>query len=653
MKKVFRIILALVILCGCGPEPVNPILKRDNELRNVVFSIAEEFEQGFDRQEAEKILLQDIAGIIKTSRSKGKRKVTADDVIDYMFGEGGYTCPDKWLGSGLFFFLRRDKSKYRDKIGFDFPILKVLKKKEGVCFELSLILRIFLNEFSIENIVITGGNHSFVRYKEKGEWINIETTSDGEKMPLSFYYKREGNKILMSCNKEDYTQGGEYDRDDNHLAAMYLYRMVNEKNIKNKEFTQRVEKKIKELKANSVLGDYYIKQAYVASETAEEEWLHKALKYDDNIEREASKFIADLEISRRNYKASLYYLDRYFMHGNFPVEALFDMVWIYQKTGEYDKAFEKCNKILNSGYCISNNKLVKVYKFKSHMYLKTKKYKEAISCYIAMMEKVPYQYNILIAIGNVYLMMDEYDKALKYYSLFIVRNESRGAKPLTDEELKAVSDVYKYMGEAYNLKNDIDRAEEFLIKGLENNRNDGEIYLSLIRLLLTHHIYDEKKREEMREYCDAFLKLRSEENKDKIPVYRSRIQYYRMEGKTAEYIDDAHRIMEIYSGLNKTEKNKFEYSVSKLKNLLHITYKNVLKQAEDFNKKGKYKECIGITTRYMSITDEEALIRKYGKDVYDIYFARAQAYRKTGENDKALADMKKARSIIDRVKEKK
>ena len=70
VHKVLLLFLIPVFMLGCISGPVKPVLKKNNKLRDLIFDLAEEFEQGFNREEAERSLLKDKERIVKISRSK-------------------------------------------------------------------------------------------------------------------------------------------------------------------------------------------------------------------------------------------------------------------------------------------------------------------------------------------------------------------------------------------------------------------------------------------------------------------------------------------------------------------------------------------------------------------------------------------------------
>ncbi len=139
-----------------------------------------------------------------------------------------------------------------------------------------------------------------------------------------------------------------------------------------------------------------------------------------------------------------------------------------------------------------------------------KKYDEAISAFEKFLEKYPEALQVHIDIGSCYVQKNELDNALQEFNKVL-----EGIKP-EKEDLGGNEIAAKAMtgiGEVYLLKGDVEKAQKYIKKVLDNNPanehlayNMGEIYFSKNKIDDAIHYYELSKKINP-EWGKPYLKL--------------------------------------------------------------------------------------------------------------------------------------------------
>ena len=207
-KKILIVISFFGLILGCTTPGISNNTSYGNTEKSIdeLLSLVAKYEDNADANKLKGIIDKDV-GII---RKKTKGKKDPKDIINIFFSEKG-------LG---YTFREYKKIKIKNELDLNYmykrqierseiSLSKTICERKGNCFELSLMLSIYLSKLDIKNGIIYSKNHSFVRYFYDGKWYNCETTElENEKNYSLEYYMNRHLGYDLSNNKKDFEENG-------------------------------------------------------------------------------------------------------------------------------------------------------------------------------------------------------------------------------------------------------------------------------------------------------------------------------------------------------------------------------------------------------------------------------------------------------------
>jgi len=130
------------------------------------------------------IALQILAKLKKNPTPADKIKA----INNFIFFEMGYRFPPT--------------SKYANKINTYTSLSSVIDNKKGVCLGLSILYLCIAERLDLKLLAITPPGHIFLRYKDKNNEINIETTNRGIDIPSNHYLTIETKSLQIRDKKQ-------------------------------------------------------------------------------------------------------------------------------------------------------------------------------------------------------------------------------------------------------------------------------------------------------------------------------------------------------------------------------------------------------------------------------------------------------------------
>lgn len=128
------------------------------------------------------------------------------------------------------------------------------------------------------------------------------------------------------------------------------------------------------------------------------------------------------------------------------------------------------------------------------MYLKGEKlynqeeYEKALDVFKEFVEKQPDLYEARVSMGNCYIKLKQYDKAIQEFEFVLDKLEEE------KEDLKGnetAASIYASLGELYMDKNDFDRAKDYFEKSIDIDPSDHALSYNVAEILFNSNKIDE------------------------------------------------------------------------------------------------------------------------------------------------------------------
>jgi tetratricopeptide (TPR) repeat protein len=198
--------------------------------------------------------------------------------------------------------------------------------------------------------------------------------------------------------------------------------------------------------------------------------------------------------------------------------------YVYEKTGDFNKAVEYFNKAIETATNYSYFDLAYPLDNLGWTYLKLKNYDKALESYRKLSELLPADINAKLNIGYVYSEKKEFSEAINIY------NEVLAKQPNNVRALVSLSYIYRQLGQ---YDQSIEKAE----KAISLDANDANAYINLGGSYLGKGMRD-KALEILKKaiYLDPTYAQRIGENYDK--AYYNRGTVLASQGKLQEAVEE-------------------------------------------------------------------------------------------------------------------
>ncbi|MGB9894166.1 MAG: tetratricopeptide repeat protein [Candidatus Saccharicenans sp.] len=108
-------------------------------------------------------------------------------------------------------------------------------------------------------------------------------------------------------------------------------------------------------------------------------------------------------------------------------------------------------------------------------------YSEALAAYKGLLEKNPKLFMVRLNIGNCYMELKEYDKAIDDYLKLL---DEINAQPPEKRDNKLISQVYAAVGDAYLRQDRFDEAQEYFLKAINLDQSDSAIPFNVAEIMM-------------------------------------------------------------------------------------------------------------------------------------------------------------------------
>jgi tetratricopeptide (TPR) repeat protein len=274
-------------------------------------------------------------------------------VIKCMFNNFGYSTPDETNMDQWNTFTDRPINTPL------YPLWQVMAERLGTCFDLSLVLALYLEDIGIQHVIFASGNHMFVRANVGDQWVNIETTGHGAWVPIERYYDKENPLLLFSVmiqDKEAYNLGSKYHRSNEYIVAEYVTRLINPDTLHDATLIARIEAAIKELHPQDFMAQYYKIRANAEPRLEDKKyWLKQGLAKNVEVDGDISRCLANVSFTEGNYEDALLYLIKSMQYNTFPFPNELALADLYFELNMYKQAIEHYNNTMKYlKYCSVN-----------------------------------------------------------------------------------------------------------------------------------------------------------------------------------------------------------------------------------------------------------------------------------------------------------
>ena len=108
-------------------------------------------------------------------------------------------------------------------------------------------------------------------------------------------------------------------------------------------------------------------------------------------------------------------------------------------------------------------------------------YSEALAAYKGLLEKNPKLFMVRLNIGNCYMELKEYDKAIEDYLKLL---DEINAQPPEKRDNKLISQVYAAVGDAYLRQDRFDEAQEYFLRAINLDQSDPAIPFNIAEIMM-------------------------------------------------------------------------------------------------------------------------------------------------------------------------
>lgn len=108
-------------------------------------------------------------------------------------------------------------------------------------------------------------------------------------------------------------------------------------------------------------------------------------------------------------------------------------------------------------------------------------YSDALKAYQGIIENNPKLFMVRLNIGNCYMELKEYDKAIDDYLKLL---DEVNAQPLEKRDNKLVSQVYAAIGDAYLRQDRLAEAQEYFLKAINLDQSDPAIPYNIAEIMM-------------------------------------------------------------------------------------------------------------------------------------------------------------------------
>ncbi|MCX7974445.1 MAG: tetratricopeptide repeat protein [Candidatus Aminicenantes bacterium] len=115
-------------------------------------------------------------------------------------------------------------------------------------------------------------------------------------------------------------------------------------------------------------------------------------------------------------------------------------------------------------------------------------YLEAITAYQSILNSDPRLFMIRLNIGNCYMEMKEYDKAIAEYQKLL---EEMNNQPEDKRDVRIISQVYAAIGDAYLRQDKFDQAQEYFLRSINIDQTDPAISFNVAEIMMNAGKTDE------------------------------------------------------------------------------------------------------------------------------------------------------------------
>ncbi len=130
---------------------------------------------------------------------------------------------------------------------------------------------------------------------------------------------------------------------------------------------------------------------------------------------------------------------------------------------------------------IENNKIKDDFK-KANILFKEHKYEEALNLFLEFQKIKPKMFEIGINIGNCYLELKQYEKAIKTYKTVV--DQFKG-KSTDIESNKIVSQLYASIGDIFMRQNKLIKAEQYFKKSIAMDQSDPALAYNIAEIMFS------------------------------------------------------------------------------------------------------------------------------------------------------------------------
>ena len=245
----------------------------------------------------------------------------------------------------------------------------ILSDRRGTCFELSLVTLLILEHFQIEVKMFISGNHAFIRYKENGEWRNVETTDHFKEVSNEYYTNSPISYVILSRCKEDYLNDSPLFRDPQFVSRVYAYRQLDITTVIDERKLHIVDSIINEYNLPELSAHYLLHKIALKKGKDFYDDIEIALKYDELLHGLVSYVLSSHYYALNDYNNAVKYAqltqkyERYYINS-----VLIEGMALYELK-QNKEALNKLEIVLGRNEIVPPSKLIVVLEVVAKIYM--------------------------------------------------------------------------------------------------------------------------------------------------------------------------------------------------------------------------------------------------------------------------------------------